>query len=162
VALRQPLLCNRGIVYINLQSETNRVFSPPNAESSSMSSDPYVKGNSTHCVDQVTNKTPNSFAQQRARRQVSPVSGLSTIRLWCALALHRLATLVPGRRKPASAALPLSSSSTPPGSSILTDSPKGSSSTGKYGRRWIGKKFKKITNRRRCTPFAQHPLTTAD
>jgi hypothetical protein len=135
-----------------------------NAESLSVNSRPYVKGNFTHCVDQVTDKIPNSPAQGNARRQVSP---LSTIRLWCALALHRLAALAPGRRKFAALSarqyVPPPSLPTRPGSPIQTDfRSRGPLTTGKHGRRWIGEKFKNIADRLRRASFAQHHATTAD
>jgi hypothetical protein len=100
-------------------------------------------------------KSPNSPAQRHARRQVSP---LSTIRLWCALALHRLSALAPGRRKSASTALPPPLFPTRPGSSIQTGSrSRGPVTTGKHRRRWIGKKFKNRTDRLRRVSLVQHP-----
>jgi hypothetical protein len=127
-----------------------------------MSSQQYVKAKITHYIDKVTNKIPNSLAQTRVRRQVSLVSSLSTIRLRCALALHRLAALAPGRRKSASTALPPASYLIRPGSSTLTDTRSKGLLTGKDGRRWIDNYFKKITNSLRGMSFVQHPVATAD
>jgi hypothetical protein len=126
-----------------------------------MSFQPFVKF--THYIDQPTDKIPNSPAQTRAGSyQVSPLSSPSTVRRWCALVLQPLVVLAPSRRKPASTALPPPSSPTRPGSSIPTDTrSKGLLTTGKHGRRWIGKKFKKTTNRLRGTSSVQHPRAAA-
>jgi hypothetical protein len=122
-----------------------------------MSSQPFV--NSAHYIDQPTDKIPNSPAQSRAGgRQVSPLSSPSTVRRWCALVLRPLVVLAPGRRKSASTALRPPSSPTRPGSSIPTDTrSEGLLTTGKHGRRWIGKIFKKSTDSLRGTSFVQHP-----
>jgi hypothetical protein len=122
-----------------------------------MSSQPYVK--ETPCIGQVTNKIPNSPAQECVRHQVPSLSSLSIIRAWCALALLRLVVLVSGGRISISTALPPPSSLTRPGSSILLDlidpSAEGVyiSIFKNHGRRWICKKR---------MFFAQHPATTAD
>jgi hypothetical protein len=50
---------------------------------------------STRSIDQVTNKIPNSPAQERALHQAPPLSSLSTTQAWFALALLYLAALAP-------------------------------------------------------------------
>jgi hypothetical protein len=181
---RGPVLCRWPLSSEHrlLRSPVNLFLHPipphlPNAKSSSMSSQPYVKGNFTHCIDQVTNTIPNSLAQTRARRQLSPLSSLSTIRRSCAVALHRLAAIVPGRRKSAIAAFPPSFPTRPeplilnesastaflppsfptrPGSSILTDSrSKDSLTTGKHGHRCMSLRNipqRLLTDSMRCRP----------
>jgi hypothetical protein len=138
-----------------------KATSHPNAESSSMSPQPYVKESFTHCINQVTNKVPNSPAQGRARHQVSLLSILSTIRACCALALFHLAgcalallclagcalailclsALASGGPKSAITALPPPSSPTRPRSSILIHShPEVSLMAENDGHRWTDKK----------------------
>jgi hypothetical protein len=122
---------------------------------SAMSSQLYEKGNSPN--DQVTNKILTSPAQERARHQVPPLSSLSIIRAWCALALLRLAVLASGGRISIGTALPPPSFLTRPGSSFLLDLRDSSSedplTAGNHGRRWTCKKR---------TSFARQLATNAD
>ena len=136
---------------------SRRVFSNPcpipNAESSSMTSQPYVEGNSPtasalDAIDQVTNKIPNSS------QQVSPSSILSTIGAWTTWR-----TLAPQSTSTNTTLLP-PPSSTRSGSSILVDSSEGSLTAQDHAHN-----LKESTNRRRCTPFAHIPqrlLTETD
>ena len=126
---------------------SRRVFSNPcpipNAESSSMTSQPYVEGNSPtasalDAIDQVTNKIPNSS------HQVSSSSILSTIGAWTTWR-----TLAP---QSTNTTLLPPSSSTRSGSSILVDSSEGSLAAQDHAHN-----LKESTNPRRCTPFAHIP-----
>jgi hypothetical protein len=104
------------------------------------------QGKSTHCTFQVeiTNKIPISPAQEDALYQVSPQSSLSTIRAWCALALHRLVALAYGGRKSDTTDTSHTTILVPPSRSespILIDPhSEFSLMEGNNGCRWIGNK----------------------
>jgi hypothetical protein len=77
---------------------------------------------STRSIDQVTNKIPNSPAQERALHQAPPLSSLSTTQAWFALALLYLAALAralasDGRKSVSTAPPPIR-----PGPSVQLDS----------------------------------------